>query len=324
MAADSRPFAGRAAVVGVGAIGSALAAELARCEAAKELVLADRNAARAAAKAADLSHCAPLGGVRSVSGCGLDDLSGAQVVVIAAGALPPETGTRMDALAANLELYRRLVPQLARANPDAILLVITNPVDLMTSAALALSGFPPERVLGTGTLLDGLRLRAILARELGLDSRAIEAEVAGEHGDSMVPLWSRARAAGEPLAAYAASAGIDIGPGFKERVMREVRRAGWEIRAAKEHSVYAISRCAALIVERLLGLGSGELTLSREAGSAFGQSGLCMSLPSLVGPAGAFPAPNVALSDEEAEGLRLSAESLRPYLAQLGALLGGA
>ncbi|HTX71545.1 MAG TPA: NAD(P)-binding domain-containing protein [Rectinemataceae bacterium] len=323
--ADREP-GGTIAVLGLGAIGSALAAELAHLEGSHELVLAARSGARARAKAADLYHASPLGGLGAVRGCALEELSGADLVVIAAGVLPPETGTRSDALAANVNLYRQIVPALAERNPDACLVVVANPVDAMVHAARILSGFPPDRVIGTGTLLDTIRLRAILARELGLRPGDVAALVIGEHGDSMLPLWSRARAGDRPLAEYASAAGLEFDPAFRSRVMHELRRAGWEIRAAGEHSAYAIARCAAAIVRALLSPGATVLPVSRCAEGVFGLGELCLSLPVALG-AGAAAAGSAArpeefpLSDEEGAGLQACARALRPLFAEVDAML---
>jgi L-lactate dehydrogenase len=315
---------GKATILGSGGIGSTLAYSLLLRRPELDLVLVNRNERRAWAKAFDMSHCAPALGGGGIRSGGIEDSASSDLVVLTAGVLPTEDGSRADVLRDNIEVYRELVPPLAKASPGAVFIVVTNPVDAMAYAAYRLSGLPASRVLGSGTLLDGLRLRSFIGEACGIDPRKVEIEIVGEHGDSMVPLWSRASYAGAPLGPRLGELGFKLDAEAWEGLLQRTRRAGWEIRQAGEHSSYGIAFSATLIVEAVLGCAGGILTASSQRSSAapalsvsslhqdaYGLGEVFMSLPTRVGRGGVESVPPLSLEPAEDAALRRSAEILR-------------
>ncbi|MGH9576806.1 MAG: lactate/malate family dehydrogenase, partial [Terriglobales bacterium] len=182
----------RVAVVGSGNVGATFAYALLLSGLAAEIVLIDANRARAEGEAMDLTHAAPFAHPTRIWAGEFADCAGAAISVISAGASQRPGATRLDLVKRNAAIFAQIVPQIAKHNPDGILLIATNPVDVLTYAAWRLSGLPAARVIGSGTVLDTARFRALLSRYLGVDARNVHAYIVGEHGDSEVPVWSLA------------------------------------------------------------------------------------------------------------------------------------
>ena len=224
--------ADKISIIGFGAIGATIAYSLLMRRLAAEIVVFNRDVKKARAKAFDLSHCTPgLDGARIRAG-ELGDTADSAIVVMTPGVRPKEDGRRMDVLRANVAIYRTIVPQVARLSPRAVLIVVTNPLDAMTFTTYRLSGFPSSRVIGSGTLLDCNRLKCFIAEEFDLDPSRMELEVIGEHGDSMVPLWSRIKYSGETLDVYLAARDRAMDDAIKGKTAPEdeTRRLGNQAR----------------------------------------------------------------------------------------------
>jgi L-lactate dehydrogenase len=309
-------------IVGSGAIGTTIAYSLLLRRPNVELVVFNRDGRKARARTFDMSHCGPCLEGSSVRAGGADDTAGSDIIVMTAGVLPEVDGKRSDVLRDNIEVYRELVPPLAARSPGAVLLAITNPNDSMAYAAYRLAGLPSSRVLGTGTLLDGLRLRTFIGEAYGLDPSRIEAEVIGEHGDSMVPLWSRAAYCGSPLEVWLRGAGKELDAAARRGILERTRRAGWDIRLAGEHSCYGIAFSAVRIIESLLGFSAGPLTLSSLLTGECGIREVYMSLPAVLCRAGIGSIEEPTLSDEEAKSLLASAAAIREQMDQVDAQIG--
>lgn len=297
-------------VVGAGAIGSTTAYVLALRQSSEEVSLVNRNSEKAAVKAFDMSHCLPFIGTGTVTGGGIEASAGSRVVIMTAGVLPKKDGSRMDVLARNLDIYRELVPKLARLSPEAVFITVTNPVDLMTLAAARYSEFPASRVLGTGTLLDTLRFRSFIGQALDVSSNRVEAFVLGEHGESMVPVWSGVRIDGIPLRAYAEERGVSWDRGVRQAVMEKTRRAGWDIRLGGQHSRYAIAFSAALLAEAVLQGAGRVFPASVDPKGAFGARDVYMSLPVAFGTEGQMSPRIPDLQEEERLAMEASAALL--------------
>jgi len=179
----------RVAIIGVGSVGATFAYALLLSGLAAEIVLIDANRAKAEGEAMDLNHAVPFTHPTKVWAGEYSDCAGAAIMVLAAGAPQARGETRLDLIKKNAAIWRNIVPQVAAHNPDGILLVATNPVDVLTYAAWKLSGSPPQRVIGSGTILDTARFRYLLSQELGVDARSVHAYIIGDHGDSEVPVW---------------------------------------------------------------------------------------------------------------------------------------
>lgn len=307
----------KVAIMGSGSIGATMAYSLfLRCPRI-DLVIVNRNQRKSWAKAFDISHCAPELAGRSICSLGMEECVDADVVVITAGSLPRENGTRADVLRDNIEIFQKLLPTVARNNPNALILNITNPVDAMAYAARKLTGFPGERVMGSGTELDGMRLRHLTAKKYRLSPGNLLLDVIGEHGDSMVPLWSTALYEGKTLAGSLR----DFDPEARNMLRRATVRAGWDIRQAGEHSCYAISFSATRIIEGLLGISDRTLLVSTRLNGEYGIDDVYLSLPTRLGPQGVEKRLLPELTDEELAELRLSAEAVKRQMDAVDQLI---
>jgi len=306
------------AVVGVGAVGASFAFALMQSGLARELVLIDRNPDLAEGHVMDLDHGLPFTPPLLISSGGLADCEGSDIVVITAG-VPQRPGERrLDLAQRNAALLREIVPQVAEQAPRAVLLVVTNPLDVMTYVALKLSGFPRERVLGSGTVLDSSRLRFLLSRHCGVDVRNIHAYIIGEHGDSEVPVWSGATIGGIRLMDYCPFCERTCEPWEREAIFSQVVSAAYEIIDRKGATYYAIALALVRICAALLRDEHSILTVSTLIEGHYGVRDVCLSLPTVVGAEGAGQVLAPRLEEGEEEGLRRSAQVLREVIDGLG------
>jgi L-lactate dehydrogenase len=310
------------AVIGAGAVGATLAYACLIRGVARRIVIQDMNRAKAVAESLDLNH-----GLQFVPAAiveGTDDLEacrGVDVVVITAGAKQKPGQTRMDLAAANAAICRSVVPRLVEMAPDAHLLLVTNPVDVITQVAVAISGLPPGRVIGSGTVLDSSRFRYLLAGRAGVAVQNVHATIVGEHGDSEVPLWSSATVAGIPLADWELPGGGRLTDADRAEVFAGVREAAYRVIEGKGATNYAVGLAATRILEALFGDENRVLAVSAPVHGYPGLEGLdgvCLSLPRVVDETGAGPALRVPMSAEERAGLRRSAETIRAAVHELG------
>jgi len=250
---------------------------------------------------------------------GSDDITvcaGADVVVITAGAKQRPGQTRLDLADANVRICRELVPALLDVAPDALLLLVTNPVDVLTYAALRLSGLPANRVLGSGTVLDTSRLRLHVARHCGVAVHNVHAYIAGEHGDSEIPLWTSATIGAVPLLDWSAPDRPGLDAAARERIFRDVVTAAETIIRGKGATNYAIGLAGARILEAILRDEQAVLPVSSLL-SGDGLDDVCLSMPSIVGRDGVAGTLPVPLADDERTGLRRSADTVRGVIGSL-------
>jgi L-lactate dehydrogenase len=252
---------------------------------------------------------------------GSDDLgvcAGADVVVITAGAKQKQGQTRMELAGANVEMCRSLVPQLLKVAPDALLLVVTNPVDVLTYVVQKLSGLPARRVFGSGTVLDSSRFRFLIARHLNVAVQNVHALIAGEHGDSELPLWSSATVGSVPLMQWSAPGHSRLTEEDRTRIFDDVRNAAYHIIRGKGATNYAIGLATAQILESVLYDEHRVLPVSSRLDGYLGISDVCMSVPSIVNRTGVETVLEVPLNDTEREGLHRSADTIRQAIRTLG------
>lgn len=307
------------AVVGAGSVGATIAYACLMRGVAPQIVLYDINAVKVHAQVLDLNHGLQFVPMASLDGS--DDLEicrDADIIVVTAGAKQHPGQSRMDLAAANDQICRTLVPRLVQLSPDAILLMVTNPVDVMTYIALKLSGLPANRVFGSGTVLDSSRFRFLIARHLRLAVQNIHAYIAGEHGDSEVPLWSSAAVAGMPLTEWHVPGHGSITPAERERIMQNVKDAAYQIIQGKGATNYAIGLATARILEAVLKDEDRVLPVSSLIGGHYGIEDVCLSLPCILDRSGIDAVLPIELNDEELAGLRHSAHVIRSALASLG------
>ncbi len=301
----------KAGIVGAGMVGSAAAFALTLAGGVDEIVLVDLDAARAAAEAEDISHATPFARPVIVRAGDYDDLAGAGVVILAAGVSQKPGETRLALLSRNAAVFRGVVGEVMRVAPGALLLVATNPVDIMTDVATRLSGLPPGRVIGSGTILDTARFRRLLGTHLGISPHSVHAYVLGEHGDSEVLAWSAARAGAAPIRDFAAQVGAAITADVVARIDEGVRRAAYRIIAGKGATWYGIGAGLARIVRAIGDDEQAVLSVSIRTGEVQGVRDVALSLPRVVGRGGITADLMPDLDAAEAEGLAASARLLK-------------
>ena len=307
------------AVVGAGSVGATTAYACLIRGIARTIAIYDINADKTRAEVLDLQH--GLQFVPQATVIGSDDIEvcrGADLVVITAGAKQKPGQTRLELAEANVALSRALVPQLLEVAPDAILLLVTNPVDVITYAALKYSGLPPRRVFGSGTVLDSSRLRLLVAEHCGVAVQNVHAYIAGEHGDSEIPLWSSASIGSVPLLAWDVPGRPPLDASAREDIQRRVVGAAGEIIRGKGATNYAVGLAAARIIEAVLRDQRQVLPVSSLLDGQAGIHDVCLSLPSIVDRLGVelvLPSP---LSEDEIVGLRRSADTVKDVIKSLG------
>jgi L-lactate dehydrogenase len=307
----------RVAIVGAGNVGASFAYALLLSGLAAEIVLIDLNRERAEGEAMDLAHAVPFAPPARVWAGDYADCAGAAVTVVTAGANQRPGEARLELVARNAAIFRALVPQVAGANPGGIILVATNPVDVLTHTALRVSGLPPARVIGSGTTLDTARFRYLISRHFGVDARSVHAYIVGEHGDSEVPVWSRANIAGMPLADYCEVTGAALDGATRQAIYERTRDAAYEIIKRKGATYYAIGAGLLRIVEAILRDQRTVLTVSSVIDGYYGVSDVAFSLPTVIDRGGVEQVIRLRLSDEEQEGLLRSAAVLRGHIESL-------
>jgi L-lactate dehydrogenase len=313
------PGTTKVAVVGAGSVGATLAYACLVRGIGRTIALYDVNADKTRAEVLDLNH--GLQFVPQATVVGSDDVEvcrGADLVVITAGAKQKPGQTRLELAEANVALSRVIVPKLLEVAPDAVLLLVTNPVDVITYAALKYSGLPAQRVFGSGTVLDSSRLRLLVAEHCGVAVQSVHAYIAGEHGDSEIPLWSSASIGSVPLLAWEVPGRPPLDAATRDDIVRRVIGAAGEIIRGKGATNYAVGLAAARIIEAVLYDQRQVLPVSSLLDGQAGIGDVCLSLPSVVDRLGVdvvLPGP---LSEEEAEGLRRSADTVRGVIRRLG------
>ena len=304
-------------IVGCGMVGSTSAYALVMSGVGREIVLVDLNRARAEAEANDIYHAVPFAHPLTVRAGDYPDLAGAQVVVIAGGVAQKPGETRLQLLQRNADVFRQIVPSVLRYAPDAVLLVVSNPVDIMTHLAAhfaAESRVPPTRVIGSGTTLDTARFRTLLGRHFGVDPHHVHAYVIGEHGDSEVLVWSQATIAGVPLDQFR---GNPLTKTERLQIDEQVRRAAYHIIAGKGATYYGIGSAVARIVDVLLHDQRAILTICCRITGVLDCDGATLALPHLVGGEGALATIPLLLDAAEQDALRRSAGILREAIQSL-------
>lgn len=298
-------------IVGAGTVGSAAAYALALAGTAGQIVLTDIDPKRARAQAEDISHAVPFASATDVSCGDYDALKGAAVVILSAGVSQKPGETRLELLSRNATVFRTVVAQVLRVPPDAILLVASNPVDIMTQITTRLSGLPPERVIGSGTILDTARFRTLLGQHLGISSHSVHAYVLGEHGDSEVLAWSNARAGSVPLAAFAAQVNAPLTDHIRAKIDDNVRNAAYTIIDGKGATWYGIGAGLARLTRAILADEQAVFSTSIATPQVAGIPDVALSLPRVIGATGITATLHPELNSEETRALERSARLLK-------------
>lgn len=307
----------RVAVIGTGNVGATFAYTLMLSGLAAEIVLIDANKSKAEGEAMDLNHGVPLSHSTQIWSGEYADCAGAAVTVITAGAAQRPGETRLDLVQRNVAIFKQIIPQVVKNNPDGIILVATNPVDILTYASWKISGLPSERVIGSGTILDTARFRYMLSEHFNVDARSVHAYIIGEHGDSEVPVWSLANIAGMRLPTFCASNDMNCQDDALEKIFQKTRDAAYEIIERKGSTYYAVAVGLLRIVEAILRNQGTVFSISSYIQNFYGVSDVYLSLPTIVDRGGAQRALRLDLNDKEIEGFRNSARVMHSIIQEL-------
>lgn len=299
-------------------VGTSCAYALMQRGVATDILLIDADTARAEGEAMDLNHGVPFVQPCRISAGTYADLAGAEVVVIAAGSNQRPGKSRLDLLQRNASIIREIVAQIVAAAPEAILLIATNPVDLLTQIAADSSGLRRGQIFGSGTILDTARLRYLLAERYEVDPRSVHAYIIGEHGDSSLPVWSIANIAGVRLHEFVRNSGAGYDPTALQAIFTQARDAAYEIIKRKRATYYAIGLGLVTIVEAILRDQHTVLTVSSPMAGQHGVSDISISLPSIIGKRGVEEVLNLVLAPDEVAGFQHSAAVLKERYRQLG------
>ncbi len=297
-------------IIGAGFVGSTTAFALMNDNIASEIVIVDINKEKAEGEAMDLYQGNVFVSPVKIIAGDYPDTKDSDIVIITAGLAQKPGETRLDLVNRNIEIYKQLIPSIVEYNPDAILLVVSNPVDILTQVTYELSGFPAHRVIGSGTVLDTARFQSALSKKFGVDARNIQANIIGEHGDSEIATWSLTTIAGLTIEQYCENMGIEFDQSMADEITQDVKTAAYEIINRKGYTNYAVALAITRIVKAILRDENSILTVSSLLDGAYGITGVYTSVPTVVGRVGTKNNVEVPYSSSEVDALRDSAELL--------------
>lgn len=307
-------------IIGSGLVGSTAAYALVMRGIGREIILIDVNNERAMAEADDIRHAVPFAYPLEVRAGDYSDLKGSRLVIIAAGVNQKPGESRIQLLGRNAEVFKQIIPPVLKYVPDTILLIATNPVDIMTHIAAHCAkkhSVASRRVIGSGTTLDTARFRANLGKNLGVDAQHVHGYVVGEHGDSEVLTWSLVAIGGIPLTEYSRIEGIRLDESMKAQIDEDVRKAAYHIIAGKGATYYGIGSALARIANVLLYDQRAILTVCTPSSNIMGISKVTISMPYLVGGNGIITGLPLPINREEKEALTKSAKIIKDYIQEL-------
>lgn len=310
-------------IVGCGFVGSSAAYALTLGGVVNEIVLVDLNANLARSQAEDILHATPFSAPVRIMAGDYAELEGAQLVILACGVGQRPGETRLQLLKRNAAVFETVVPQVMRHAPEAVLLIASNPVDVITQMATRIAGIPSQRVIGSGTILDTARFRTLLAESLEVSPTSVHAYVVGEHGDSEVLLWSNAKVGGVSLVDFARQIGREPSRETRMRIDDGVRRAAYRIIEGKGATYFGIGAGLARIVRAVRNDERVVLTISTLNLRFSDFPEVCFSLPRIVGAAGVLATLLPDLSEEDRQALAKSAGVIQDALAELGSRYAG-
>jgi L-lactate dehydrogenase len=304
-------------IIGCGFVGSSAANAMALKGTTGEIVLVDLNRKLAQAQAEDILHATPFSHPVRIFAGDYPQLEGAGVVVLACGVGQRQGETRLQLLERNVDVFKKVIPQVLQFAPGALLLVVSNPVDAITQVVTRLSGLAPARVIGSGTVLDTARFRALLGEHMGVAPVSVHCYVLGEHGDSEVLVWSSAKVGGISIHDYVKQMGVDLTEDMKLRIDDGVRNAAYRIIEGKGSTYYGIGAGIAQIVQAISDDERRVLTVSSLTTGMEKCRGVCLSLPRVVGRNGVLTELRPDLSSEEDIMLVKSADILREAVVSI-------
>ena len=307
----------KAAIIGCGFVGSASAFSLMQSGLFSELVLIDANREKAEGEALDIAHGIPFARQMKIYAGDYDDIMDSAVIIVTAGANQKPDETRLDLVHKNVEIFKSIIPEIAKRDYQGILLIVANPVDILTYTALKLSGMPEKRVIGSGTVLDTARLKYRLGEHLCVDSRSVHAFIIGEHGDSEIAVFSSANVSGIPLNRFCEMRGHFEHEAATRRIAEEVKNSAYEIIAKKHATYYGIAMSVKRICEAIVRDEKSILPVSSMMHGEYGISDVALSMPAIVGKDGVETRVPISISEEEEAKLMESADTLKKVIEGL-------
>ena len=307
----------KAAMIGCGFVGSASAFALMQSGLFSELVLIDANHDKAEGEAMDIAHGLPFAGQMKIYAGDYDDIVDAAVIIVTAGAAQKPGETRLDLVNKNVNIFKSIIPEIAKRNYKGILLIVANPVDILTYTAVKLSGLPENRVIGSGTVLDTARLKYALGEHLEVDSRSVHSFIIGEHGDSEIVAWSSTNVSGIPVNDCCELRGHFNHEEAMHRIAEDVKNSAYDIIEKKGATYYGIAMSVKRICECIMCDEKSILPISSMMHGEYGISDICLSMPTVVGREGVETRVPIQLNEQEESALSASAEQLSKVAAQL-------
>ena len=307
----------KAAVIGCGFVGAATAFTLMQSKLFSELVLLDATHAQAVGEAEDIGHGIPFAGDTDIYAGDYDDIADCSIIIVTAGANQKPNETRLDLVQKNVAIYKSIIPELAKRNYAGILLIVSNPVDILTYVAQKLSGLPERRVIGSGTVLDTARLKYALSQHLNVDSRNIHSFIIGEHGDSEIAAWSSTNISGVPLDDFLEMRGHMHPDMDKQEIAEKVKNSAYDIIAKKHATYYGIAMSVRRICECIVRDEKSILPISTVMHGDFGIEDVCLSMPTILSAEGVETHIPIELSEKEHTSLKKSADTLKNIIAGL-------
>jgi len=304
------------AVIGCGFVGAACAFSLMQSGLFSEMVLIDADKEKAEGEAMDISHGVPFAKPIKIYAGDYEDIVDASLIVITAGANQKPGETRLDLVKKNIAIFQSILPEIKKRNYNGILLVVANPVDILTTVAVKLSGLPENKVLGSGTVLDTARLKHELGNHLDVDARSVHAFIIGEHGDSEIAAWSSANVSGIPLNTFCEMRGHFNHEEAMKRIAEDVKNSAYEIITKKRATYYGVAMAVKRICEAIIRDEKSILPVSSMMHGGYGIKGIALSMPAIVGRSGVERHVPIQLNEEEIENLRKSAKTLENILLQ--------
>ena len=307
----------KAAMIGCGFVGSASAFALMQSGLFSELVLIDANHDKAEGEAMDIAHGLPFAGQMKIYAGDYDDIVDAAVIIVTAGAAQKPGETRLDLVNKNVNIFKSIIPEIAKRNYKGILLIVANPVDILTYTAVKLSGLQENRVIGSGTVLDTARLKYALGEHLEVDSRSVHSFIIGEHGDSEIVAWSSTNVSGIPVNDFCELRGHFNHEEAMHRIADDVKNSAYDIIEKKGATYYGIAMSVKRICECIMRDEKSILPISSMMHGEYGISDICLSMPTVVGREGVETRVPIQLNEQEESALSASAEQLSKVAAQL-------
>jgi L-lactate dehydrogenase len=314
---DTNSLSRKVTVIGAGNVGATFAYALMLSGLCSEIVLIDANQQKAEGEAMDINHAVPLAHPTRIRAGSYPDCAGSAITVVTAGSAQKPGETRLDLVKRNAAIFKSIIPEVVANNPGGMLLIATNPVDILSHVSLKLSGLPDNKVMGSGTILDTARFRYLLSQHFNLDARSVHAYIIGEHGDSEVPVWSLANVAGIPIEDFCKSSGCGCSQVARDEIFQQTRDAAYQIIERKGATFYAIGTGLVRIVESILRDQNTVLSVSTHIQGQYGIKDVFLSLPCVVNHNGIDRIIELPLNSVELSALQDSAHALQTVLSGL-------